>query len=664
MPFFRSSLEQLPRPLTPSTIDELLEEILRPAHFFVACGSRLEWEHLPPAETSWEVFRGRLLEPAHTRLTQSFECWNVYLTDETGRSGEPLLSLKLDRTQGVLHVVRAILCHVWEGYAEGNVYRSRETTRWVRELTGTIPLAHFEDSRTLRDELVCRVFHAVVGASRLPLTSVEAPLPGFSLGRLAYFHRPLAGREAPPMTSWHELIEGTRDAGLNLLEQTKLLETLLHVTPKTDLAALAQALCEGGIPEISGGAGTLKLLRSVFNETSLSPYTDLVDKALSLVDALESSQQTTPAEAVDFLGGLIRQLAWHLTAYDLVTFHHRGANYPDALLLDTALKSLLVRVERTPVLFEDEDTDPERVRECKRIRRRALRMGWLLRRFHEGQPVPDAPTSPGERVRVLPPPHVLVPEEQILQPAKRESRLFAGDPLTDHLDMRGESILRQSISDLQHPEELLDLGTALFLDRPLGGGKTPGEPDATVLLSHRAFSRRIARQRLEYLAGPLRLILIENRDDLLATLTSLPVAGVPVSVVGGRPRPGAVSATDARQVSDDFLFLRTTTGSAREFFRQYDFSSVLSRFRLASMPETMPVLILPVEADRLAIFDTIGQRRLELMPDVGQGHVSRAGREYLRSGLRVLRVWEETDRAGELREQPLDQPIILTPMLD
>src|SRR5205807_5936218 len=149
-------------------------------------------------ETAWEVFRGRLVDRAHTRQTQTFEAWDVYLVDETGRSGEPLLALKFDRAGSRLYVVRGLLCYVWEGYdAGGNVYLSRETTRWVRELTGTILLNRFPTEGDLLDELVCRVFHAVVGASRLPLTSAEVPLPAFSLGRLAYFYCPGSLLEQP-----------------------------------------------------------------------------------------------------------------------------------------------------------------------------------------------------------------------------------------------------------------------------------------------------------------------------------------------------------------------------------------------------------------------------------------------------------------------------------
>jgi len=55
------------------------------------------------------------------------------------------------------------------------------------------------------------------------------------------------------------------------------------------------------------------------------------------------------------------------------------------------------------------------------------------------------------------------------------------------------------MTDLQEPEELQELGTAVFLDRPLGALKHPGEPDCTPLLSYQAFSRFIARTRLRFL---------------------------------------------------------------------------------------------------------------------------------------------------------------------
>src|SRR5262249_16067607 len=157
--------------------------------------------------------------------------------------------------------------------------------------------------------------------------------------------------------------------------------------------------------------------------------TDLTDKALTFLNCLEGQRYLDAATATDFLSYLLRQLGRHLTAYDLVTFHHRGANYPDALLLDAVLKAYLARIQACPQLLLDAPEDDEHVRRAKRLRRRALRQGWLLRRRYEDHPVPNLPTSPGENNRVLPPSHPRVPEEQILQPARRTKRLYTDDLL-------------------------------------------------------------------------------------------------------------------------------------------------------------------------------------------------------------------------------------------
>src|SRR4029077_11042057 len=132
------------------------------------------------------------------------------------------------------------------------------------------------------------------------------------------------------------------------------------------------------------------LMRTMFNEVSLSPWTDFVERALAFVRRLVEGGHLTVAAHVDFLVYGLRQLGRHLTAYDLVTFHHRGANYPDALLLDLVVKEYLRLIELSPELFALEAGDRGR------LRRRALRQGWMLRRHYEGHLVPDAPTSPGE----------------------------------------------------------------------------------------------------------------------------------------------------------------------------------------------------------------------------------------------------------------------------
>ena len=182
-------------PITLDAVRRLAAEVIAPAHFFVAPDLDLEWTHLDREETSWEIFRGRLLDPAHTRERAAFEAWSVYEKTPEGRSAEPVLSLKLDAAGGVLYVVRGLECYVWEGYdSGGGVILSRERRKWVRELVVVLRLDQLADLDELRDEMICGLYHAVVGASRLPLTSVEAPLPAFSFGRLFYWLREEARR--------------------------------------------------------------------------------------------------------------------------------------------------------------------------------------------------------------------------------------------------------------------------------------------------------------------------------------------------------------------------------------------------------------------------------------------------------------------------------------
>ncbi len=484
-------------------------EVMRPAHFYVGPGLTLEWEYVAAEEISWEIFRGRLLDPAHTRERRTFEAWNVYQIDPDGRSsgrggakrGAPpqeggvtpplLLSLKWDAAAGRLYVVRGIDSYVWEGYdSGGGVILSRERRKWVRELVGAVDVADFPDAADLHDELICLLFHAVVGSSRLPLTSVEAPLPAFSFGQLLYCHG-IGGAGDGPVRSREALADAIGAANaLNSLERVKLLEAFLHAHPLEEMPAAAVRFAKAPLTpnDLCG------LLRDLFNHASLSPYTGPGEKTVALLDALERHGSLPAGAVVDILGWLLRHLGRHLTAYDLATFHHRGANYPDALVLDAALIAYLSRVEREPSLFLGGDGQ-------QRLRRRALRQAWLIRRRYEGWPVPDLPTSPGENNRVLPPSHPRVPEEQILQPSRRTRRLYADDPLSTHLGPRAAEALRTSAADLEHAEELRELGMALFLDRPFGSGKAPGEPDGTLLLASEAYSPSVAEEQPQFLGA-------------------------------------------------------------------------------------------------------------------------------------------------------------------
>src|SRR5689334_23034931 len=95
-------------PLSLNRVSSLCTELLRPAHLFMGPGLEVAQEHVEREDISWEVFRGRLLDPAHTRQRCSFEAWNLYQLANGERSSEPLLSLKLDGPAAHLHVVRGL----------------------------------------------------------------------------------------------------------------------------------------------------------------------------------------------------------------------------------------------------------------------------------------------------------------------------------------------------------------------------------------------------------------------------------------------------------------------------------------------------------------------------------------------------------------------------
>src|SRR5262249_44477193 len=138
------------------------------------------------------------------------------------------------------------------------------------------------------------------------------------------------------------------------------------------------------------------------------------------------------------------------------------------------------------------------------------------------------------------------------------------------------------IADLGHAEELQELGMALFLDRPLGVFKAPGEPDSTVLLSHEAFSRSIAERRLQFLAEHLPLLLRQKDHDShrQVLLTGLSPAGAPLPNAARPEQPGRVSVYDALKVAPDFVFLSTTRQATHDFLNQFCFAALENRFAL------------------------------------------------------------------------------------
>jgi hypothetical protein len=313
---------------------------------------------------------------------------------------------------------------------------------------------------------------------------------------------------------------------------------IAYLPPGCDEVVELEARLRSGSP-VTIDAGRLPtLIRELFNRLALSPWTPLLDRLIALVLTLDRRT------ALNSLGYMLRHLSRHLNAFDLVRFHNLGANYPDALMLDALLRAFVP-------LLEDDAT---------RMDRRALRQGWLARRRCEGLAVPDHPTSPGDNARELPA-YAFLPSTQITDPATRTKRLFVDAPADAILTPVARRLLARSANDLNDPEELRELGTATFLDRPLGIAKREGEPDRTPLLSYEAVSVRMIKSRLDEL---------RDAGMIDATFDPKPARGFAVARLPGHARQGVVSLEDAKKVALDFVFTRTTRSSLDALLRQYD----------------------------------------------------------------------------------------------
>jgi hypothetical protein len=591
--------------MTDSLVEEaIVPRALDPAHFFVEREHALRFEHAVPERCAWELFRSHLLDRGQTRQERDFTSWHVFFD----QADEPLLSVKFDAAASRLYVVRSLRVFGQEVFEESGVIDSRPAKKWQRELVGSVDLKLVPNAKWLLRLVELCLFRAVIGTSRLPITSLESPLPQFALGQL--FYLPNNNRDAPG-----DLLGLLRclSPDHSILERAKTLEFVLRALTRQDIPALVSSYlsCWQAQP---GWQDFLGQQRALFHHVALSPYTVFVEYWLSFLMAL--APHHFPIR--DVLSYILRHLVRHLTAFDLTTFHNRGANYPDALFLDASLRCYLELLESRPASA------------IGRLDRRALRQAWLVRKQLEGSPVPLQPTSPGENLRVLPPPFAPVPEEELLDPQARTKRLFEGQPAEDLLTPATRELLVASLADLDDPRELRELGMAVFLDRPFGVFKQPGEVDRTTLFSHEAFSRRIALSRLETFCA-WGLLAPERRTVLADNLEALPVRGIPVNELHCRDRPGVVSLADAVKVSPDFIAVRTTSSSLNEFVQDYDWQNVHIR----------PVLLVPHHepgAVRLVVYDHNGQARLELplTPPVEYREV--AGKEYVVHGLHVRGV--------------------------
>ena len=270
--------------------------------FLFGCESLSAKQIRGTQETTWEIFHGRLLDSTQTRQRRSFETWDVWQQAEgEDPPNEPVLSLKLDAATDELHMVRSLDSYVWEGYDSGsNVYLSRERRKWVRERVATIRLEDFADLEALHDELICQLFRAIVGTSRLPLSSLEAPLPAFSFGQLFYCYR----ADVPADAGFVARLARTDRRHAFAATSSPRVGSLAG-----DVSARRTARGDGQrrrnvdaslVGAWTNQADALAALRDLFNEVSLSPYTDLVDKMIAFLRVLEEKRIFAAEEVVDF----------------------------------------------------------------------------------------------------------------------------------------------------------------------------------------------------------------------------------------------------------------------------------------------------------------------------------------------------------------------------
>jgi hypothetical protein len=647
-----------------------IEQMLQPAHFFVAAAGRLQIDHRASETLPWEIFRGHLLDGSQTREQKTFDSWNILVQPAADTPPQPLLAVLFARAERLVYVTRSIETYIQEPYVtEANVVLTREVRKWVRELVATIdltlhcghPPARTFERQPFERHLGHDLLLAVIGTSRLPITSVETPLPGFSLGQFAYFPNARADGASPIATA-QQLIDRGLTNESSPLERAKALELILRTAPPDELdqlPALAARLMEHWHSLGATNPELTATLKTLFNHLALTPYTQFVDRWIDLLRELARPQFLGVEAIVDLLSGMLRSLARHVTAFDLTTFHNQGANFPDPLFNDSLLRAYLQLIEDQPHLFDPQNADPPPgnlppVERRKRLRRRALRQGWLLRKEYEGHPVPDLPTSQGENRWVLPAPFARVPDEQLTDPQTRRRKLFDHRPAEQMLSDRARAVLETSLDDLAHTTpsaaaELRELGMALYLDRPLGLFKEPAEVDRTPLLSYEAFSLTIAESRLKKLFA---------KQDINQLLTRLQAAaanagGLPVSPFTSARRLGSVALEDARLASADFRFLRTTPVSLRQFLAHFDLSPLEARFPAVAewLHTTQHILAIrdphappatataPLTKPVLTLFDQNLQPRVVLgieLPTHANPYIEIAGVELPSTGLLVL----------------------------
>ena len=155
-----------------------ITQLWRPGNFYVGNGLRCAWQFETTQDLPWELFRGRLLDSSRAPVRR-FLAWNLLPVEDGQIGANALISVLLDEAGREIHVTRGYLIYAHD--VDGSL-ETHEVQRWMRELVGTLTLTDYHDfaeTSQLNHDLMCLIEQAVVGTSRLPISSVEAPLVAF-----------------------------------------------------------------------------------------------------------------------------------------------------------------------------------------------------------------------------------------------------------------------------------------------------------------------------------------------------------------------------------------------------------------------------------------------------------------------------------------------------
>lgn len=576
----------------------------------------------PVAPRRWEIFRGQLVSPDLTRIEKCVASWDLFLTGPHQEPAGPVLAVRWIVDADEVCVTRGFAIHGVKTLAEGNVITTQPAIRWTEELIASRTLGP-ATAEVLVAWLERSLLLALIGTSRLAITSTESPHPAWSWGQCHY----LLGTWSSPDGWW------TRESD-PWLERGRLAgcDFELRRTDPLQMPAAATRIVAGAI---DGGheAAFADTLRGLFGELALTPAHHLLANLMALLGVW---RERTPDGATwtELMADMVRQLSRHLTAFDLRRFHNQGANYPDAILIDGFVKLLL------PRSAEPATAEP-------------LMTACRLRRELEGLPVPDEPTSPGDLMRVRPGGDPGQLEKQIVDPAARQRRLFDADPLAPLLPAHLLELWRH------HRLDVKELGLALFLDRPLGVPKVAQRVavDRTPLVSYLAFSHSLASKRLAALAE-WGWLGTDQAAELRAQLGQLVVPGIPVAELPlPQPRPGVVCLEDARRAAADFAVIAITERGRRELLADAVANAPAEEALLAWLRSRECRLILRSPRPRLmaepqaylTAYDRSLRPRYELALPCPMEEVKYAespGREDLGDGLLLVGAWDEWGQPG------------------